>query len=758
MISFFLKIAFLLIVGLSSLIGYFSFSINNLIQAFDSQAEWTPSRVYSDLSTISLADPRKEAEELLNRLGYPFHSQTYQIDFQMNTSDYPAELNPKTYEKNQILNVEIHFDGDNTDASVESIRINDQDETTLFLKPELIAILSRNGESRSIRTNKKFEDIPSLLWQAIIAIEDQSFLTHPGLDLKGLLRAIYVNLKTLSFAQGGSTITQQLVKNLTSRRKKNLFLKLNEAFLALSLEMKYSKQSLLERYLNEVYLGQVGKLEVHGVVEGAQFFFGKQVEDLSLGEIAIIAGLIRGPHYYSPYKNLARCKKRQKIVLEKMVETSQITQMEADEAFSEPIRTVPPQNVVSKAPFFTDTLQFELKPILKNLGMDDTKTPFGLNIYTSLNTRFNGFAQSAITKGLLEAIKKNPEAQKLESALIAIDHKKGLIKTIIGGKSYTESSFNRAINSKRQVGSVFKPIVYLSAILKGKDDQGIPYGPAHLVLDAPWTLNYDNDRQSWSPKNIGKNYKGWITYRTALAESVNVAAAKVGWEVGLDRIIAVANSLGIKSSLLAVPSLALGTSELTPLEMTSCYATIANHGTKNEIGSIKLITDNTQKLLYERVQSSVTEVDPSAVDLLIDMLQDVFTKGTAQNVAKMNFEHIAAGKTGTTSSYRDAWLIGFTKDITVGVWVGFDQNITSNLKITGAAVALPIWVDFVKSALQNQASSEFDLNPKLIDLPTNVFSGKKATSDCKAPYMKLEKYIQDILPEQEACEKEFPLR
>ncbi|MEK7690206.1 MAG: transglycosylase domain-containing protein, partial [Bdellovibrionota bacterium] len=469
--------------------------------------------------------------------------------------------------------------------------------------------------------------------------------------LRGLLRALWVDIKTLSLAQGGSTITNQLVKNLNERRGKNIFTKANEILLAIILEIKFTKEEILEKYLNEVYLGQVGGLEIHGVSEGAQHFFGKKLGELSLAETALLAGVIRGPFYYSPFRHLDRAIERQRLVLQKMVETGQIAEEEAKAAATEPIQLAPMQRASNKAPFFVDFVRAELTRQLKDRLTEEEIEKSGFRIYTTLDPYLNTQAQLAVELGVsdLEKRHKLSKPYRLEGALASVDQANGYVRALVGGRNYAESNFNRTLNMRRQVGSTFKPVVYLSAFLKGRDEAGVPYGPAYPMEDAPWTLIYDRKKQKWSPKNYEKENLGWIPLRTALAHSVNIISAKLGFALGLPLIIDTARKLGIDSPLPEVPALSLGVAELTPVELLQIYATIANHGERDQLTVIRGITRDDGTGYARFVYHPNAVLPPAPCDLMTDLLTSVFTEGTAKIAYDMGFDRPAAGKTGTTS-------------------------------------------------------------------------------------------------------------
>jgi penicillin-binding protein 1B len=737
---------------------------NQLTTVFGQQSQFIPTRIYSDVSRITSPQPRSQIEQKLKTLGYTYQNLGDKLQFPLHPVDYPTYLIPNNHPllEGKDPQVQLHFDGTTESSALRSIELNQREVPDLYLEPELVATLSHSGDSKKIiRTPLKFSEIPSQVWKAIIAIEDQHFLEHKGLDPRGMARAVWVNLRTFSFAQGGSTITQQLVKNLMARRTKNIFRKVNELFLSLLLEATYDKEQILERYLNEVYLGQVGSLEIHGVAEGAEHFFGKKLEDLNLAEITLMAGLIRGPGYYSPYRYRERALERQRLVLRKLVETGYIANGEAEAAAQLPIRLAPPQTSSNKAPFFVDYVKAELIRQLKDRLSEPEIISSGFRVYTTLDTRLNNFAQSAVTEGISQLetrLKVSPE-ERLEGALASVDQSSGYVRALVGGKSYSQSTFNRILNMKRQVGSTFKPFVYLTSFLKGVDSQGVPYGPAYPAEDAPWTLTYDRNKQSWSPKNYEKGYRGWVSFRTALAHSINIIAAKLGYEVGIENIIQTARSLGIESSLPSVPSLSLGVAELSPIELLKAYATIANRGIQEELTVLRGITQ-TDGTGYARFFSHPQPVmNESSTDLLTEMLQSVFIEGTAREASRMGFDQPAAGKTGTTSNHRDAWFAGYTPQLTTVVWVGMDHSSNKTpgtVHLTGGGSALPIWVSFMKAGLQGVPITPFLVSPNLVELKIDRHSGKTAKSDCPPSQVLVEKYIKGHEPRDESCEETWP--
>ncbi len=787
-----LVIAFGVLVALFAVAFAFTLraGFRQLEAAFNHENEFIPTRLYSDVERIRPPMGKSKLLKRLKALGYASTSpdaDTLQIT--LHPFDYPVDALLSADDPTRGLagkGIRFRFDGGKNPAlakiEAETAPGAFGEIPAVSLEPESIATLSRADTEgkREIRRVLKFEDIPAPIWQAIISIEDPRFLEHPGLDPRGIARAIWVNVKNARLQQGGSTITAQLVKNLMARRTRNLALKFNELFLSLLLEMKTSKEQILERYLNEVYLGQVGSYEVHGVAEGARLFYGKDLNELHLGEIALMAGLIRGPGFYSPYRYRERAIERQKLVLKKMVEAGFIAEDEAKEAEKLPLRFRPPSSVANKAPYFTDFVKAEMIRQLKDRISEADIAAAGFRVYTTLDPDLAELAQESVAKGVASLEKKlnidsaaNPE-DRIEGAMAVVEHSTGFMRALVGGRNYAETTFNRILNMKRQVGSTFKPLVYLTAFLQGTDPSGLAYSTGYPVEDAPWTLTYDNGRQKWSPRNYEKEYLGWIPMRLALVKSINTVAAKLGVQVGIPAVIETARALGIQSDLPEVPSLALGVAELSPVELVTAYSTIANHGVQDELTAIRAITQDDGTVFAKFVFNAKQVFPPAPIDLLIEAMKGVFTEGTATAASAYGFDRPAAGKTGTTSSYRDAWFAGFTPDLTTVVWVGADQNqsLTEKqieevgkskkrkkkrpIQLTGASGALPIWADFMKHALEDEAPTPFPVSDHLKRMKLDRYTGREAQLFCPSD-QQIEEWVQkDAEPKGTSCESKYP--
>lgn len=756
---------------------YLTYQYRQLEAVFLKPEEFSPTRVYSDVTRIHSPLDRGTVLSQLQALGYKFQALENDVDFTLRPLDYPDYLLPENHPTLKLQNqtVKLKFNGTSESSSLDAIVGPEGEIPELYLEPELVAALSRSGTDKKgeIRDLIPFENIPAPVWKAIISIEDQHFLEHSGLDPRGLARAIWINLKTRSLAQGGSTITQQLVKNLLERRSKNFFRKASEVFLSFMLEIRFEKERILERYLNEVYLGQSGNYEVHGVSEGAKLFFGKRLNELNLAEIAMMAGFIRGPGFYSPYRHLDRALSRQQLVLQKMVETGHISEDEAKTARAFNIRLAPPQTIANKAPHFVDFVKAELIRQLKGRMGESEISDAGLKVYTTLNVNMNRLAQKSVSEGITTLEKStSTNGIRLEGALAAVDPRTGYMRALIGSRSYEHSTFNRILNMKRQVGSTFKPIVYLAALVKGYNPNGVAYGPATPVEDAPIKITYDRGRQSWSPRNYEKGYRGWIPLKEAFANSINTVAARIGTEVGIQEIVDLAHKLGIESELKPLPALTLGAIELSPVELLRVYATLANRGTRDELTVIRAITLENGTGFARFIYTPSQVLDPGPIDLETLLLQEVFATGTAASAAAQGFTRPAAGKTGTTNDYRDSWFAGFTPELTTVVWVGEDQVSTPasplpspsspqskkspRLKLTGSTGALPIWTRFMKETLAGIPPSNFPESEFLKEYKIDKNSGQEAGPGCPTSQIMIEKYRIGAAPPKYGCELNPP--
>ncbi|BAH46486.1 penicillin binding protein [Brevibacillus brevis NBRC 100599] len=583
--------------------------------------------------------------------------------------------------------------------------------TTIYASNGEVLDTMHRGENR---ISVPLAEISPALLDATIAIEDRSFREHFGFDWKRLAMAAYVDVVNMDMRQGASTITQQLARNLYLSLDKTWERKIKEALLAIQLELNYSKDEILEMYVNQIYYGH----SAYGVQAAAQTYFGKDAKDLTVAESAMLAGIPKGPTYYSPFVDLERAKARQKLILDAMERDNLLTSKEAEQAYAEPIKLKQRANdkVTEPAPYFRDYIATLVK---NKYGIDEEKFIHGgLKIHTTLDPVVQKKAEDIVASVLP---KNNPN---LQVALVAMDPATGYIKAMVGGRDYKASQFNRVLG-KRQPGSSFKPIMYLSALQNG-------YTPLTLMKSEPTVFTYDNNKQ-YIPGNFGGKYpNALINMREAIKTSDNIYAVKTIDFLGPQKVVDQAKQLGITSSMQAVPSLALGTSPVSPLELNAAYAAIVNKGQAVKPIAITSIEDSEGNLLVEEKPEKTQVADPVASALLVNMMQSVFEQGgTGYRVAgEMN--RPVAGKTGSTDY--DAWLSGFTPQLVSTVWVGYDKNQKVD-DVKEGYLSKKIWSQFMESALKGQPPALFDMPAGVVSVYIDPASGKLATEHCPNPQL-----------------------
>ncbi|MFH2220137.1 MAG: PBP1A family penicillin-binding protein [Pseudomonadota bacterium] len=555
------------------------------------------------------------------------------------------------------------------------------------------------------------EVIPDHLKTALIATEDRSFYTHSGVDIKGILRAAIKDIYAGKFVEGASTITQQLAKTLFLTPKKSLVRKIKEAILAFQLERRYTKDEILEIYLNQVYFGS----GAYGVESAARTFFGKSVGNLSLAECALVAAMPKAPSRYSPLVNKNLALKRRNIVLKQMADTGIITETAYQNALKEPL-ILGKQNAPSViAPYFVEYVKKFLEDTLGSSRLYKQ----GLTVFTTLDSKLQRAAEQAAANGL-NTLQKRMEDQKIKNpdpqcALVCLHIQSGGILAMVGGRDYDKSPFNRAVNAKRQPGSAFKPIVYAYAA-----ERGFPQNM--LVLDAPVVYKGGKPGKDWKPENFSRSYLGEITLRKALAESENIPAVRLIEILGPSSVARFGNALGVGSTLPQNLSLALGTSEVTLLELTSAYAVFPNKGNRIKPFSVMEVTDQNQRVVWRVKPQKETVMSRAGAAVITNMLQGVVNEGTGTKARVIG--RPVAGKTGTTDHYKDALFIGFSPTIATGVWVGTDAFTTLGKQETGAKAALPIWIEFMTEALSDKPHHYFDIPDDVVQVTMDSRTGR----------------------------------
>lgn len=538
--------------------------------------------------------------------------------------------------------------------------------------------------------------IPDFLKQALLATEDRSFYRHGGVDPKGIARAIVRDILAGEFVEGASTLTQQLAKTLFLSPQKTLNRKIREAVLAVQIERRYTKDEILELYLNQVYFGS----GAYGVEAAAQSFFGKPVQELSLAESALIAGMPKAPSRYSPLVNPDLAVRRRNVVLRQMWETGVISEAEYRIARDSPLALAMHPRPQELAPYFVDHIARRLE---QDIGAA-LLYKGGLTVHTSLIYRIQEAADRAIVKGL-DAIENRvrghgPPKPPLQGAVVVLETGSGRILAMVGGRDFGETAYNRAVQAKRQSGSAFKPIVYALAVERG-------FPQTHMIRDAPVLFEKLDNGADWQPHNFSGDYQGDMTLRKALAMSKNIPAVRLNHMLGPGSVVDFAHQLGIESPLSPNLSLVLGTSEVSLLELTSAYASFANQGISiTPHGVIDVVNDTGKIILQEKPQRRIA-LSRAGAAVMTDMLQAVIQEGTGRRARRLPGP--LAGKTGTTDNYRDALFIGFSPSVATGVWVGRDIPSPIGLRETGARAALPIWMDVMTEALSAEPLRYFDL-------------------------------------------------
>ncbi len=683
----------IIIIGLVVALAIYAYFLNQtIVQKFESRKWDVPARVYSrplDLSKGSAS--KSDVDSWLELLNYArtdsdtlSHSGTvykdnnnyliYTRGFHNGDVNYPAQIIKIQFKNNRI----------------NSVQTTQKDAKKTILEPVLIGGIY--PESREDRKLVAIKDVPKPLIDALIATEDRTFYTHHGISLRGTTRAIINNFKGGGM-QGGSTLTQQLIKNFYLNSERSLKRKANEALMALLLERHYTKDEILQAYVNEINLGQNGQNSINGFGIAAQFYFNRPLGELRLDQYALLVGIAKGSSYYNPRKHPERALERRNLVLKNMLDTGKINQQDYDNAINQPLDVV--KTPIIAKPRFPDFLDFVQRELAERYRMKDLQSA-GLNVITTLDP----LAQIAAEK----AIKNKLPNQKLQAALVSADPHTGKLIALVGSVS-DFTGFNRAIDAKRQVGSLLKPIIYLMALDSNQ------YNLASGVDDSEKSYNLNSSNKTWTPKNYNGVSHGVVPLTTALANSYNQAAVNTGMQFGVNNFNKYLTQLGVKDDLPNYPSVLLGAVDLSPMQMLSIYQTLATGGVSHSIYSIdKVVNEAGDVLSQTKINPQGTRLlPPDATFLTVHAMQSVVKEGTAKAANVLGDSLNLAGKTGTTNDNKDAWFAGFSGNYTTVVWVGRDDN--KPIGLTGTSGALPIWIDFMK---------RLDLAPVKLAEPDNI--------------------------------------
>ena len=633
--------------------------------------------------------------------------------------------------------------------------------TAYELEPQLVTGLF-DGQQRAKRRLVKYDDIPKVMVDAVTSIEDRRFFHHNGVNYWRLMQAAWVDLRQGGNRQGGSTLTMQVARGFFLTPEKKLKRKLTEILISIELEQRFSKKQIFELYANQVDMGQRGSFTITGFGEAAQAYFSKDLKDLTLPEAALLAGLVQRPSYLSPYRHPERALERRNLVLESMVETGDITRAQADLAKATPLKLAPQNVEASDAPYFVDLIREQL---VGKYSEDDLNSD-GMRIYTTLDPSLQQVAAQAVDLGLKEVdaqvkklrtkkvkVGKNKYETKVmpgpipQVALVALDPHTGDVLALVGGRNYGFSQLNHAV-AKRPTGSIFKPFVYAAAINNAITNEQPVLTPASLVDDSPTA--FINGDDVYTPRNYKEEYHGQVTAQFALAHSLNNATVKVAEMVGYDKVANLARISGI-TSVKATPAMALGSYDATPLEMASAYTVFSNNGQRINPVMVRSVRDANGDILSTYEPQKTQVLDPRVAYVITDMLQGVINTGTAAGPGGVRARKFTAPAAGKTGSSHDAWFAGYTSNLLCIVWVGYDDY--SDIHLSGAAIALPIWTEFMKRAVELPNYSDvkpFSPPQGVVELTLDKNTNQIATPSCPDDYTTA--FIEGTQPTQ-SCEQ-----
>jgi penicillin-binding protein 1B len=734
--------------------GFYAFSVDQELTAKFEGKRWKlPSQVYSDTLTITpeMKLTTSGVVDRLKRLNYhevteepkqagEYRAQATALEIFQRRFDYPGEMvKPRL--------VRVTLNGDRVGKLLDVTERKDL--TMLDIEPELIGRFF--GQVQEVRRIIPWADIPKSLVWSVVAVEDAGFFHHHGINVRGVLRATLKAAIHLKAREGGSSITQQLVKNFYLTPERTVLRKLKEMVMAVVLEMHYPKEKIFEVYINEIYFGQQGSVSICGLGEAAEFYFAKRAEDLTLAESALLAGLIRSPLGYDPRKHEERAKIRRDYILTRLADMPEaLRELKVDQAALRAAakqelavhRRLPPRTI---APYFIDLLRQQLA---RTYGEDVLQSE-GLRVFTTLDVPTQKRAEAAVTEGLADLEKNNANLRgggenRLQAALIVIEPGTGYVRAMVGGRDYASSSYNRAVQMRRQTGSVFKPFVYTAGFLRAHEDRSFSFTGATIVEDKSFSVM--SGGRPWTPQNYDHIFEGRITVRHALEHSRNVPTARLAMQIGLDRIVSTARAMGVTADLPQYPSLSLGIAEMSPLEVASAYSVLANQGYYNEPLTFRDVVDRAGNVLEKRSVRTRRALPAEVAFLTTSLLQGVIDRGTAAAARSRGFTLPAAGKTGTTSSEYDAWFAGYTPSLLAVTWVGFDRE--RNVGLTGASAALPLWVKFMIEQTRGQAAETFEPPPGIVFRKICQDSGLLSRYNC--PHV-VEEAFEDGREPTEEC-------
>ena len=650
----------------------------------DGQIWRLPAEVYSRLESVKLSD-NLSFDEVIQILLDNEYRQTTMIaapgDFKLEEDTivllrrafpYPDKPEPQ-----RVLRLRFT---DNKLSRIEDL-VNVKAVDEFRLAPKLIAMLESDNEDRLAIPLQQY---PRLLIDALLLTEDRRFYEHNGINPVGIVRAMIANIKAGQTVQGGSTLTQQLVKNLFLSSERSLTRKANEALMSLVLDWRYDKNRILETYLNEIYLGQNGDIQIHGFALASQFYFGRSIREISLDQIALLVGMVKGPSLYNPWRNPQYALDRRNVVLKLMLDHQMIGDELYEMLSKRPLGVQAKGQISRKYPAFIQTLQADLR---RQLGENKTSALLGARIFSTIDLKQQAQAENAVVNTVthLQLQTKNPH---LEGAMIVADYHLGEVRAVVGGLQTEYAGFNRALMSKRQIGSLVKPSIYLTALMNPEQ-----FRLNTPIQNQPITI-YVKGSQPWQPRNYDRKYSGSVMLMDALARSLNIPTVNIGMKVGLSKVIDTQKAMGWDNvTIPKVPATLLGSYSISPYDVTKLYQTIANQGGKIELSTIQSIADRQGNIIYEHNTVPDQVVPREAAYQTLYAMQQTVERGTARSLQNDYADLRLAGKTGTTNDARDTWFVGIDGKNVSTIWLGRDDN--GETKLTGASGALQIYKDYL---------------------------------------------------------------
>ncbi|HEU4652845.1 MAG TPA: penicillin-binding protein 1B [Steroidobacteraceae bacterium] len=728
-------------VGLIALLVWVFYLDRQITRQFEGRRWTLPAQVYAEPTELYVGQSFTAAalEEELQRLGYHKAAVAESPGSYLRRGSH-IEFVSRRFQFTDAIQEPTKILIDANASGISAIKDAQGDDVAIFrLDPLVIgSIFPIHGEDRVIVTP---DEVPKLLPAALKVVEDRKFDRHHGVDFLGILRAAYVNLRAGGYEQGASTLTQQLVRSYFLDNRRSMARKLEEAVMAMLLEVHFDKQDLMNAYINEIYLGQDGERAIHGFGLASQFYFGKPLDELQLHEVAMLVAVVRGPSYYDPRRHPDRVRARRDLILKLMAQFKVIDESAAKRAMSRPLGIV---NAGAHSGGYYPAFLDLVRRTLRRDYREEDLTEAGLKIFTTLNPRVQSRAETLLDQELsrLEQARKQKKKTPLQGVVVVTAPQNGEVIAVVGGRDASFAGFNRALDAKRSMGSLVKPVIYLAAMESGK------FNPASIVDDAPIEVKLSNGKV-WKPQNISQQTYGPVPLVRALAQSLNLATVHLGMDVGLDSVTHEFKALGLEEEPPQLPAILLGAIDLSPLQVAQLYNGLANGGFNTQLRAVRAVLDEQGKPLKSFGLEVTPVASPAAVYEVNRMMVQVIEHGSGRAARSvLPSDLIVAGKSGTSSDYRDSWFAGFSGQHLAVVWIGYDDNSPTGL--TGSSGSLAVWSRLMASLPTSSWSPP--MPEGLIDVNVDFMSGMQANPECSTDLVTIPVPTGTELPVQPGCE------